>query len=148
MNGATLTLTYNETLGVSATPSSLAFTVNVNGQERSIIVVGLAGAKVLLTLSTAVESGDTVTVAYAKPSGTNVIKDTQGREADSFTGQAVANNTAASSVERSDPVQAPRLAGGGPPRERQAPGILDRPRVRPESHRIHLAMEGVRDRLG
>ena len=107
VDGATLTLTYDGTLDVGATPSSAAFTVNVNGSERNIIIVGLGGANVLLTLSPAVESGDTVTVDYAKPSGANVIKDTDGNEADSFTGQAVTNNTATPVMGNSDPVQAP-----------------------------------------
>ena len=107
VDGSTLTLTFDETLDVGATPSSTAFTVNVNGVEHNILIVGLGGANVLLTLSTAVESGDTVTVDYAKPSGANVIKDTDGNEADSFTGQAVTNNTAAPVTSKSDPVQAP-----------------------------------------
>ena len=107
VDGATLTLTYDGTLDVGATPSSTAFTVNVNEAERNIFIVGLGGTSVLLTLSSAVESGDTVTVAYAKPSGANVIKDTDGNEADSFTAQAVTNNTAAPVTENSDPVQTP-----------------------------------------
>ena len=96
VDGATLTLTYDGTLDVGVTLSSSAFTVNVNEAERNIIVVGLGSSNVLLTLSTAVESGEAVTVAYTKPSDSNVIKDTLGREADSFTAQEVTNNTAAS----------------------------------------------------
>ena len=107
VDGSTLTLTYNGTLDVGATPSKTAFTVNVNSSERNIFIVGLGGSNVLLTLSPAVESGDTVTVGYAKPDGSNVIKDTDGNEADSFTAQAVTNNTAAPVTEKSDPVQAP-----------------------------------------
>ena len=107
VDGSTLTLTFSENLDVGVTPSSTAFTVNVNEAERNIFIVGLGGSNVLLTLSTAVESGDTVTVDYAKPSGANVIKDTDGNEADSFTGQAVTNNTAAPVTENSDPVQTP-----------------------------------------
>ena len=105
--GSSLTLTYNATLEVGVTLSSTAFTVNVNGSSRTIMGVGVGGSNVLLLLHPAVESGDTVTVDYAKPSGANVIKDTQDREADSFTAQAVTNNTAAPVTEKSDPVQAP-----------------------------------------
>ena len=96
VDGTTLTLTYDGTLDVGVTLSSSAFTVNVNEAERNIIVVGLGASNVLLTLSSAVESGDTVTVDYAKPSGSDVIKDTLDREADSFTAQEVTNNTASS----------------------------------------------------
>ena len=107
IDGSTLTLTYNATLDVGVALSKSAFTVNVNEAERNIFIVGLGGTSVLLTLSTAVETGDTVTLAYTKPSGTNVIKDSQGREADSFTAQAVTNNTASAGTSKSDPVQAP-----------------------------------------
>ena len=107
VDGSTLTLTYNATLDNSVTPPSSAFTVNVDGESRSLIGVGVGTSSVLLFLSTAVESGDTVTVDYTKPSGSDVIKDTQGRQADSFTGQAVTNNTAPAETERSDPAQTP-----------------------------------------
>ena len=98
VDGSTLTLTYSATLDVGVTLSGSAFTVN--GTERDVLVVGLSGSNVLLTLASAVAAGDTVTVDYAKPDGANVIKDTDGNEAESFTGQAVTNNTA-------DPLQAP-----------------------------------------
>ena len=148
VDGSTLTLTFSETLDVGATPSSTAFTVNVNEAERNIFIVGLGGSNVLLTLSTAVESGDTVTVDYAKPSGANVIKDTDGNEADSFTGQAVTNNTAAPVTSKSGPSPGARLPECGSPRERQAQCILGRSSFRAHTHGVHRAVEGVRGRLG
>ena len=107
VDGSTLTLTYNETLDTSVTPPASAFVVNVNEASRSIMGAGVGGSSVLLLLSPAVEAGDTVNVDYTKPSGSDVIKDTQGRQADSFTGQAVTNNTAPAETERSDPAQTP-----------------------------------------
>ena len=109
VDGATVTLTYDETLDVSATPPSSAFTVNVNGESRSLISVGVGTSSVLLFLSTAVESGDTVTVDYTAPTGAsaNKLQDTSGNTAESFSAQAVTNNTASSNVPRSEPVQAP-----------------------------------------
>ena len=107
VDGSTLTLTYNETLNTSVTPPASAFVVNVNEASRSIMGAGVGGSSVLLLLSPAVETGDTVNVDYTKPSGSDVIKDTQGRQADSFTGQAVTNNTAPAETERSDPAQTP-----------------------------------------
>ena len=95
VDGSTLTLIYRATPTSSVTLSKSAFTVNVNGAEHTIFIVGLGGANVLLTLSTPVAAGDTVTVAYPKPSGANVIKDTDGNAAASFSGQAVTNNTPA-----------------------------------------------------
>ena len=107
VDGATLTLTYNEELDTGATPPTSAFAVNVNGASRSIMGAGVGGSSVLLLLSPAVVAGDTVNVDYTKPSGSDVIKDAQGRQADSFIGQAVTNNTAPAETERSDPAQTP-----------------------------------------
>ena len=104
VNGSTLTLTYNAALDLAAAPFSSAFKVNVNDSERSITVVAIAGSTVLLTLSEAVSSTDTVTVAYTKPDSEFLIKDREGNEADSFTAQTATNNTA---VQRSVPVQPP-----------------------------------------
>ena len=107
VDGSTLTLTYNETLDTGVTLPASAFVVNVNEASRSIMGAGVGGSSVLLLLSPAVVAGDTVNVDYTKPSGSDVIKDTQGRQADSFTGQAVTNNTAPAETERSDPAQTP-----------------------------------------
>ena len=107
VDGSTLTLTYNETLDTSVTLPASAFVVNVNEASRSIMGAGVGGSSVLLLLSPAVVAGDTVNVDYTKPSGSDVIKDTQGRQADSFTGQEVTNNTAPAETERSDPAQTP-----------------------------------------
>ena len=107
VDGSALTLTYNETLDVGVALPASAFVVNVNEVSRSIMGAGVGGSSVLLLLSPAVVAGDTVNVDYTRPSGSDVIKDTQGRQADSFTGQAVTNNTAPAETERSDPAQTP-----------------------------------------
>ena len=92
VDGAVLTLTYNEVLDnlVSLPPTAFA----VNGVPRSVVGVGFGESNVLLFLSSAVEAGDTVTVDYTAPDGTDSIRDTRGRKADSFSGQAVTNDTA------------------------------------------------------
>ena len=107
VDGSTLTLTYNETLDTGVTLPASAFVVNVNEASRSIMGAGVGGSSVLLLLSPAVVAGDTVNVDYTKPSGSDVIKDTQGRQAESFSGQEVTNNTAPAETERSDPAQTP-----------------------------------------
>ena len=94
VDGAILTLTYNEVLDNGALPPPTAFAVNVNGVPRSVVGVGFGESNVLLFLSSAVEAGDTVTVDYTAPDGTDSIRDTRGRKADSFSGQAVTNDTA------------------------------------------------------
>ena len=94
VDGATLTLTYNEALDTGVTLGTTPFAVSVNGSPRSLIGVGVGESNVLLLLSSAVEAGDTVTVDYTAPDGPDFIRGTQGRKAASFSGQAVTNNTA------------------------------------------------------
>ena len=107
VDGVTLTLTYSEVLDNGVTLGTTPFAVNVNGSPRSLSGVAVGGSNVLLLLSSAVEAGDTVTVDYTAPEGANGIQNTQGRTANSFTGQAVTNDTAASGGGRSDPAKAP-----------------------------------------
>ena len=94
MDGATLTLTYNEVLDTGVTLGTAPFAVSVNGSSRSLIAVGVGESNVLLLLSQAVEVGDTVTVDYTAPEGPDFIRDIRGRKAASFSGQAVTNDTA------------------------------------------------------
>ena len=93
LDGARLTLTYNDTLDSFVTLPPAVFTVSVNGGSRSVNAVSVAGASVTLTLASAAQAGDTVTVDYAKPNGPDFIRDTQGRVAASFSGRAVSNDT-------------------------------------------------------
>ena len=94
VDGATLTLTYNEVLDTGVTLGTAPFAVSVNGSPRSLIAVGVGESNVLLLLSQAVEVGDTVTVDYTAPEGPDFIRDIRGRKAASFSGQAVTNDTA------------------------------------------------------
>ena len=73
----------------------------------------MSGSAVTLTLATAVESGDTVTVDYTVPTGesANKLQDASGNAAESFSGQAVTNNTASSGTGGSAPAQAPSSPG-------------------------------------
>ena len=107
VDGGSLTLTYNETLDTGVRLGTAPFAVNVNGSSRRLIAVGLGESNVLLLLSSAVEAGDTVTVDYTAPDGPDFIRDTRGRKAASFSGQAVMNDTPAAPDERaSDPLTA------------------------------------------
>ena len=94
VDGVTLTLTFSEVLDNGVTLGTTPFAVNVNGSPRSLSGVGVGGSNVLLLLSSAVEAGDTVTVDYTAPNGQDFIRDTFGRKAASFSGQAVTNDTA------------------------------------------------------
>ena len=84
----------SEVLDNGVTLGTTPFAVNVNGSPRSLSGVAVGGSNVLLLLSSAVEAGDTVTVDYTAPDGDDFIRDTLGRKAASFSGQAVTNDTA------------------------------------------------------
>ena len=56
--------------------------MNVSGSSHLVVGAGLGQSSVLLSLSPAVEAGDTVTVGYTVPSGTDVVQDTHGRKAE------------------------------------------------------------------
>ena len=109
VDGATLTLAYNEDLDTGVTPPASAFAVNVNGASWSIDSASVSGSAVTLTLASAVESGDTVTADYTVPTGesANKLQDASGNAAESFSGQAVTNNTASSGTARSAPAPPP-----------------------------------------
>ncbi len=92
VNGATLSIAYNEALDGTSEPAGPAFDVQVNGSARTVTGVDVAGSAVTLTLATPVVSTDGVTLSYAIP-GTNPIQDLAGNDAPAITGATVTNNT-------------------------------------------------------
>ena len=97
VNGATLVLTYDEDLDTNSTPAASAYAVTVAGSPRSLAAsdpVTVSGRAVTLALSSVVTSGQAVTVSYTAPSN-NPVQDATGNDAQSLTGQAVTNSTAA-----------------------------------------------------
>ena len=86
-------ITYNLSLA-NIVPAASAFTVQVNSTARSVSSVSISGTKVLLTLSSPVAYGNTVTVAYTKPS-TNPLQTSAGGQAATFSAQSVTNRIAA-----------------------------------------------------
>ena len=96
VDGAALTLTFNEALDGNSAPPTTAFTVTVNGNVRAVDSVDVSGSAVTLTLASAVMSQDTVKVSYAVPARESAdrLRDSAGNVAASFTGQSVTNDTA------------------------------------------------------
>ncbi|MBI3096429.1 MAG: hypothetical protein HYY97_16290 [Rhodocyclales bacterium] len=90
VNGATLTLTYNELLDASSSPLASDFMVGT-GTPPPLVPssVAVSGATVTLTLPTAVAAGATVTLGYQ---GTT-LQDVAGNDAANLFGQSVTNNT-------------------------------------------------------
>ena len=95
VEGDRLTLTFDETLAERAV-SPGAFSVSVNGEVQSgLVAVAAGGDTVTLALPDTVSAGDTVTLSYAVPAGSDLdpIKDAAGNEALALTDHPVNNNT-------------------------------------------------------
>ena len=99
-DGASIVLTLSEPLDEDNGPSDTDFTVNVDGSAAALSgPPTVSGRTVTLTLATAVTFGQAVTVGYTDPAAgndANALHDTAGNDADSFTGEAVANAVPAS----------------------------------------------------
>jgi uncharacterized repeat protein (TIGR02059 family) len=93
VNGATLTLAYDETLDPASIPATGAYAVLVDASPRSVSSVGVSGSTVTLTLSSPVTDGQTVTASYRVPA-TNPVQDVAGNDAPAFSDQPVTTNTA------------------------------------------------------
>ncbi len=65
-----IVMTYNLSLA-NIVPATSAFSVQVNSATRTVNSVSVSGTKVLLTLASPVVYGNTVTVAYTRPSVTS-----------------------------------------------------------------------------
>ena len=93
VNGASLVLTYNEALDEGSTPAASAFSVTVDGGTPAApSSVDVSGSAVTLTLATAVDHGQTVTLTYTVPSS-NKVQNEAGIAAAALTDQAVTNTT-------------------------------------------------------
>ena len=91
VTGTMLVLAYDQALDELSTPAASAFTVTVAGATRALATtspVTVSGKQVTLTLSSAVTTGQMVTVTYTVPA-TNPIRGTDGVEAAALTTRAV-----------------------------------------------------------
>ena len=97
VDGATLTITFDETLDTGETPDKSAFAVTVAGNSRGVSAVAVSGSAVTLTLGTAVLASEAVTVDYTVPTGATAdrLRDLAGNAAASFSGQDATNATQA-----------------------------------------------------
>ena len=93
VNSSTLVLTYGEMLDGASVPATGAFAVMADGSAITVTGVSIAGSTVTLTLATAVEANQAVTLDYTP--GTNPIQDAAGNDAAPLSGQTVTNNTSA-----------------------------------------------------
>lgn len=96
VNGATLTLSFNEDLDTAHTPDASAFVVTVAGNDRRVDTATASGSTVTLTLVTAAFNGEATTVSYTAPTS-DAIQNAAGNAAASFSNQAVTDDTPAAS---------------------------------------------------
>ena len=94
-DSATLRLAWNEALDASSEPAPTVFAVNVGGVSRGIDEVSVLGDVVTLSLVSAVNASDTVTVGYSAPTGSGAmpLRDSAENNASDFSGQMVRNDT-------------------------------------------------------
>ncbi|GMK38250.1 hypothetical protein PCCS19_13040 [Paenibacillus sp. CCS19] len=95
VNGATLTILFNQTLHSSYIPKTNQFTVKTAGVTTPVANVQVSGSVVTLTLYTAVVATNAVTVSYASDSGG--LRNTSGVLVPSFSSLNVANQTSTGS---------------------------------------------------
>jgi uncharacterized repeat protein (TIGR02059 family) len=88
-----LEMTYNTSLA-NIVPAASAFSVLVNSTARTVSTVTISGAKVQLSLSSPVISGDVVTVAYSSPSA-NPLQSSSAGIAASVSAKTVTNGVTA-----------------------------------------------------
>ncbi len=100
--GTIVTLGMSEALGAS-TPVASAFVVTVGGVAVSPTAVSISGSNVALTLSSAIEAGSAVSVAYTKPSSGNVLEDAAGNDMASFDTAGSITTTNNSAVDTTAP---------------------------------------------
>ena len=115
VDGAELTLTFNEALDTGETPDKSAFAVTVEGSSRGVDAVSVSDSEVSLTLVTAVSAGDAVTVDYTAPAGESEsrLQDQVGNAAASFSGQSVTNHTPAAAQLTASTHDVPAAHDGG-----------------------------------
>ena len=126
VNGATLTLTFDEALGAANVATS-AFTVT-GATTRSVTGVSVTGTTVRLTLSVPVLHGETgIEVDYDPPSRQPIV-DVTGNRAATIADRSVTNDTPATTLSTAVrlTMNEAQVAEAGPARTVTVTGMLDR----------------------
>ena len=97
VDGATLTITFDEPLDAGEVPDKSSFAVTLAGSSRGVDTMSVSGSVVTLTLVTTVFAGEAVTVDYTVPTDDSAarLQDLAGNAAASFSGQDATNDTQA-----------------------------------------------------
>ena len=126
VDGAVLTLTWDEALDETSTPPAGAFAVTVDGASRAVDSVEVKGRTVTLRLVRPVAAREAVSASYTVPAdpGTDPVRDTAGNAAGGFSGEVVTNSTAPNTPATGEPVIS-GTARVGETLTASASGILD-----------------------
>ena len=93
VSGNPLILECSEELDGDFVPAASAFDVQKNSGSAAITSVAVVGTTVKLTMTVAIVQGDTLTVAYTRPTANTRLRDLRGNEVASFTATTVLNYT-------------------------------------------------------
>ena len=94
VDGTALTLTFTRALNPNSRPAASAFTVIVDATTNNAVTnVAISGRTVTLTLTTVVQFGEGVTVAYTAPSSSPLEGSASGDQVETFPAQTVTNNS-------------------------------------------------------
>ncbi len=112
VNGATLILDYDENLDNSSVPVLGDYVVNVNSSTVSVTNVSINNDQITITISSAVNFGDNVTLDYT--AGSNPVRDVVGNQSANLSNQTVTNNTPDNTPPGTPQnISASAIAGGG-----------------------------------
>ncbi|MGS0764393.1 Ig-like domain-containing protein [Syntrophomonas curvata] len=89
VNGTVLSIEYSDPLDTSSVPDTSSYVVKINQSSTAPTAVAINNKTVVLSLSTSIQTGDTVTLTYTP--GTNPVKNTNGANAEALSNQAVTN---------------------------------------------------------
>ena len=97
VDGATLTILFDEPLDPGETPAKSAFGVTARDVGWGVETVAVSGSGVTITLAAVACAGDAVSVGYTAPGGASSarLQDLAGNAAASFSEWQVTNNTGA-----------------------------------------------------
>ncbi len=100
VHGASLSLTWNEPLHPGSILPTSAFAVSVGGSGRAVTQVALSENVVRLSLASAVNVGQAVTLSYSKPAGSQAkpLRDVAGNDIASLSALTVRNDTTQTSI--------------------------------------------------
>ncbi len=110
INEAVLILIYDEDLNYGSVPASGDYTVLVNSSPSSISQLEISSDSVIITLNTAVETGDIVTISYT--ANANPIEDSAGNNGANLSGESVTNTTITILPTPPDNITVNAVAGG------------------------------------